>query len=555
MATLLSHKGRLIGPAIASALALAMVASNAAPAGAQSARITNPQSRIELSAGRGRLITLPANVSDVFVADERIADVQVRSTRQVYVFAKALGTTSFYATSSSGTVVYSAEVAVGSDIGSIDQMLAIAMPDAKISVNQSRNFVLLTGTIRNPEDAAEAESLVQAFVGDEMKVVSRLKTATPLQVNLKVRIAEVSKSLAKAINGNILTRDTTDGFQFGIARGREGFGTINDFDTTQFPLLDASNIFGLPAGSISLPFNPVTGQFVTGGTQFAINNLAGSTTVAALGKLFGVDVASAFDASEQAGLITTLATPNLSAKSGETATFLAGGEFPIPISSGFNQVTVEYRTYGVSLSYTPTVLANGRISIRVAPEVSELSSQGAVRLNGFEIPAVSIRKAETTIELGSGQSFMIAGLLQNDYQTSIDKTPGLGDVPILGTLFKSDGYRKRETELMIVVTPYLVNPVDDSQIVLPTDGFKNPNDAEKYLLNRLQSGESGGDRPKPTVAEPKGGNPTLGSPAIGSLMPTVPQQPAPQQSAKADKPAKKSKKATKTAAATPGFSF
>ncbi len=524
----------ILGAALVASLAIGLAANSSTALNAQSVKISQPDSRVSIAVGRGKLITLPAPIEDIFIAENSIADVQVRSPRQIYIFGKKGGQTSFYATSASGKVVYSAEVSVGAEISSIDQMLGLAMPEANIAVSTTNNFVLLTGTIANPDDAEEAENLVQAFVGDETRVVSRLKTATPMQVNLKVRFAEVSRSLAKEINGNLLTRDTTGGFQFGVSRGRD-FGSITDF-TSNLPQLDASQLFGLPAGSVTLPFDPATGQFVTAsGTSFNYTQGSDLNTIQAAGRLFGLDIATAFDVSERVGLVSTLASPNLTTISGETATFLAGGEFPIPISTGLGEVSVQYKNFGVSLSYTPTVLSNGRISIRVAPEVSEITSNGAVVLNGFSIPAVSTRRAETTVELGSGESFMIAGLMQNTYNSAIDKTPGLADVPILGTLFKSDGYRRNETELMIVVTPYLVKPVSDSEIVLPTDGFKSANDAERFLMNRNHS-DTGGDRPKPSVA------PTApAQQSFGSL-----ENQAPQKSAKPFK---------KSGGAAPGFSF
>jgi hypothetical protein len=176
--------------------------------------------------------------------------------------------------------------------------------------------------------------------------------------------------------------------------------------------------------------------------------------------------------------VTTLSEPNLTALSGETADFLAGGEYPIPISQGLGTTSIEYKKFGVSLAYTPTVLANGRISIRVRPEVSELSSQGAITLNGFQVPALTVRRAETTVELGSGQSFMIAGLMSNNARrTRSKKMPGAGDLPILGSLFRSTSFRKGETELVIVVTPYLVKPVNANDIKLPTDGYQAPTNA------------------------------------------------------------------------------
>jgi pilus assembly protein CpaC len=216
--------------------------------------------------------------------------------------------------------------------------------------------------------------------------------------------------------------------------------------------------------------------------------------------MLGLNIIASLDAGETAGLVTTLAQPNLTALSGETGEFLAGGEFPIPISSGLGSVSIEYKKYGVSLSFTPTVLADGRISLRVRPEVSELSSQGSVTLNGFSIPALTMRRAETSVELGSGQSMMLGGLLSNNSTNTITKLPGAGDVPILGNLFKSSAFKRGETELVIVVTPYLVRPVNDGDIKLPTDGLQNPDDVQRLFGNKMTDGVSGAKRPGPTVA-------------------------------------------------------
>lgn len=485
--------------AVALSLAAGMVltsrAADAAPATTQ-----KPASELTLSVGRGQLITLSQPMSDVFVANEMVADVQVRSPTQLYVFAKGAGETSIYATTKSGTVVFSANVKVGNNVSTIDQMIRVAMPEANIQSTTMNGMVLLTGTVKSPGDSDEAERLVQAYVGETTKVVSRLRTATPLQVNLQVKIAEVNRTLVKEIGANLLTRDMTNGFQFGIAQGRN-FGTIGNTDLSALPKLDASNVFGLPAGTLSLPFDPKTGQFVTAGTAFDFKNLvqgSGKTSIALASRLFGLDVASAIDLAEQEGLVTTLAQPNLTALSGETASFLAGGEFPIPISQQQGQVTVEYKQYGVSLAFTPTVLDNGRISMRVRPEVSELTSEGTVRLNGFDIPGVATRRAETTVELGSGQSFMIGGLLRNSSNNVIDRTPGAGNVPVLGALFRSTRFRKSETELVIIVTPYLVKPVSANDIALPTDNYKTPNDIERVLLGKTHS-STDAPRPKPTM--------------------------------------------------------
>jgi pilus assembly protein CpaC len=259
-----------------------------------------------------------------------------------------------------------------------------------------------------------------------------------------------------------------------------------------------------------------------------------------MGRLLGLNLLGALDAGETLGLVTTLSEPNLTALSGETAEFLAGGEYPIPIPQGIGVTTIEFKKYGVSLAYTPTVLANGRISIRVRPEVSELSSTGALKLDSVEIPALTVRRAETTVELGSGQSFMIAGLLSNNAQNSLTKMPGAGDIPILGSLFRSTNYRKGETELVIVVTPYLVNPVNANDIVLPTDGFQSPNDLQRLFGHMESDGVTGGSRAKPTEKE----GTVQANPQVGEL--DVPSGPAQPRDRRGEK---------KVANAEPGFSI
>lgn len=481
-------------------IALPMVAAPTSTATAQ--QTVSPSQEIVLSIGRGELITIPGSMSDVFVANENIADVQVKSQRQLYVFGKAGGETTIYASNARGDVIFSANIRVGSNIGSIDQMMALAMPEAKVNVaTMGTNTVLLTGTVAAPEDAAEAERLVQAFLGVEANVISRLRTATPLQVNLRVTFAEVSRSLVREIGANVASFDGTGGFQFGVSSGR---GALPQYTP-------GGGVFaGVTEGS------PGTSVVASASTQ--------GSTLAGLGRLFGVDLAGTLDMAERLGLVTTLSEPNLTALSGETATFLAGGEFPIPISQGLGNVAIEYRDFGVSLSYTPTVLANGRISMRVRPEVSELSSQGAVTLNGFQVPALTIRRTETTVELGSGQSFMIAGLMSNSSQNSLDKTPGLGDVPILGNLFRSRSYRRGETELVIIVTPYLVQPVNAGEIRLPTDGYRAANEFEQLITYQDNAGVSGEQRPGPTATDDQAPMPDVSSANPAAIVPNAPQQ-------------------------------
>jgi pilus assembly protein CpaC len=507
---------------LAAAAAVPLTAMPTSTAIAQ--EVIRPSQEIVLSIGRGELLNVPGSMADVFIANDAIADVQVKSQRQLYVFGKAGGETTIYASNERGDIIYSANIRVGSNISSVDQMLAMAMPDAKVSIStMGSNTVLLTGTVGAPEDAAEAERLVQAFLGENANVISRLKTATPLQVNLQVKFAEVSRSLVREIGANLASSDATNGFQIGVGTGR---GAVAQYS----------------------PGGPVGTNVTEGADGTSVITTAGATTLAGLGRLFGVDLAGTLDLSERLGLVTTISEPNLTALSGETATFLAGGEFPIPISQGLGQVSVQFRQFGVSLAYTPTVLSNGRISMRVRPEVSELSTQGAVTLNGFQVPAITTRRTETTVELGSGQSFMIAGLMSSNAQNAIDKAPGLGDVPILGNLFRSRSFRRGETELVIIVTPYLVKPVDAKDIKLPTDGFRNANEFEQLLGFRSIGRSTSEPRPGPVSSEPDAPQPKVSTADPAAILPTQPEQPR-----RADKKNRKDERAA--SAANPGFSF
>jgi pilus assembly protein CpaC len=466
------NRRALLGTALA-ALAIGLGSVGAAtPAVAQS-RAARPSETLNLSQGAGTLVRLSEPMSDLFVANDGIADVQVRSSTQLYVFGKSRGETTVYATSKSGRVIYAANVRVGNNFSSVDEMLRMAMPDASIRATPMNNLVLLTGTVASPDDSAEAQRLVQAYVGEGTQVVSRLRSATPLQVTLKVRIAEVNRTMLKNVGVNLFSTDSSSGFKFGINQG---------------------------SGTIGSPFS-------------VANTLASGTTLGGMGKLLGLDITATLDLAQKDGLVTTLAEPSLTALSGETASFLAGGEFPIPVSQSLGAVTIEYKQYGVGLAFTPVVLADGRISMRVRPEVSELSNEGAVKLNNFLVPALTTRRAETTVELGSGQSFMIAGLLRNHNTNDITKAPFLGDIPILGMLFRSTAYRHDETELVVIVTPYLVRPVS-GQLATPIDGYRNPDDGQTVFNGQTYTGTSGARTPV-AVPAPAGVVPAGGAAAPG----------------------------------------
>ena len=521
------------------------------PAGSQ-----RPTRDVLLSIGEGELITLPASVADVWVSNPAVADVYVQSARQLNLYGKEFGETTVFATAADGSVVYSATVRVSQNITSVDKVLRAAMPEADIHVQMVGQIAVMTGTVPSPDDVAQAQTLVTQLLNPgvdptagqlKIGVINRLRSATPLQVQLQVKFAEVSRSFVKNISSNISTQDRTGGFTFGLGSGRSP-GSVSGVDLSAYP---TATIPVPGGGTITGPYDPSTGQFInprgTGIANIARGN--NFTTLGLAGHLLGLDILQAIDLGERNGQVSTLAEPNLTALSGETGSFLAGGEFPIPISQGLGAVSVEYKQYGISLSYTPTVLADGRISLRVRPEVSQLSSQGAVQINGTTIPALSTRRAETTVELGSGQSLMIAGLLQNDHNNSIEQTPGLANIPILGALLRSNGFQRNETELVIVITPYLVKPVNAGEIALPTDGYKGPSDLQRVFLGKLADGTTGGERPKPSVAAPANAAPGVG------IAGTVPPAPA---SAPAPVPLPRREESTpprKQSSAAPGFNL
>lgn len=551
----------LLKRTVAAAALLPLIAGNIGAATAQSrsgsatARVgqmppgsQRPSREVLLSVGEGELITLPSNVANVWTSNPAVADVYVNNPRQIHLFGKEFGEATVFATSASGQVVFSTNVRVAQNITSLDRMIRLAMPDADIQVTTVGQIAVLNGTVKSPDDSAQAQRLVAGLLNPgvnvndpaatlKMAVINRLRTATPLQVQLQVKFAEVNRTFAKNVDSSFTTMDGSGGFKFGIGSGRA---------PASYYTTDPNLPLGVGQSVTGYTIDPITGNIVQRpGTS--ITPGPQRTTVGGLGRLFGLDILSAIDLGETLGQVTTLANPSLTTLSGETANFLAGGEIPIPVPQvgvgAGSLITIEYKQYGVSLAFTPTVLSDGRISLRVRPEVSQLSASGAVQLNGLSIPALTTRRTETTVELGSGESMVIGGLLQNTHNNNISKTPGLGDVPILGALFRSNGFQRNETELVIVITPYLVKPVNANQIVLPTDGYRAPNDFDRIFMGSLSGSKSDADRPKPSMA------PANGQPMVGAFSPAPNNQlVAPTRVAPAQNNRKK-----KGASAAPGF--
>ncbi|HTJ63817.1 MAG TPA: type II and III secretion system protein family protein [Alphaproteobacteria bacterium] len=458
------------------ALALGTLALNtlaSAPTATAQVYVRPSGTPIGIEVGKGLLINLQRDADTVFVADPTVADVQVKSPKLIYLYGKEPGNTSLYAVDAQQTVLLSRPVSVKRDVTELQSALHQLAPDGNVRVSSVNKSLVLSGNVGSSVAAEEARHLASTFVGDENQLVNHVTVSSPYQVNLRVRIAEVTRTVTKELGINWETMLRSGGFAFGLATGN--------------PVLGAAS--SSTSGQITNPFVPgVTNTGIypnsTNPAYFTRNAGAGGTSTDSIilgNNSPGANVNSVIDALDQNGLVNILAEPSLTAMSGETASFLAGGEFPIIIPGGsLGQTTVEFKQYGVSLAFTPVVLNGGRISLRVRPEVSQLTNTGAVEISGINIPALTTRRTETTVELASGQSFAIGGLLQNNLSDTVNKLPGLGDLPILGPLFRSTQFQRNESELVIIVTPYLVQP-SDQRIATPLDGFQAPHDVDLYL--------------------------------------------------------------------------
>jgi len=407
-------------------------------------RTIKPSGVLTIFLRQGVILEVDEPLFNVFVADPNIADVMLQSPQRVYVFGKAIGDTTIFLSDESGSVVAGRTVRVTHDTATIEQAIRMMLPKVNVQVRSVGRSLVVEGAVASPGEVEDIRRLARSYVGSDDEVLLRVGMTAANQVNLRVRVAEISRSLDDRLG---IRWDSLFG---GSSKVTGGFG-------------------GGAGGGAPDAFDAVL-NVVTG----------------------GIDLNIVVDALSQEGLISILAEPNLTAISGESASFLAGGEFPVPVAGTDGDVTIEFKQFGVSLTFTPTLVDNNRISLKVAPEVSEIDFTRAVEVAGVTVPALTTRRASTTIELGSGQSFAIAGLLKSTTSHDVDKLPGLGDIPILGALFRSSAYIQGETELVIIVTPYIVEPVTRlADMQLPTDGLAPPNELERMLLGQFQSPAAG----------------------------------------------------------------
>jgi pilus assembly protein CpaC len=463
--------------ALASALALAPIGAAAAPESAASRSVVDlvspsggevAQQSLDLELGKSVFVRSGFGIKRVSVGDPEIVDVLVLSSREVQVVPKKIGETNMILWERGGNPSVIIDVSVGTSFTTLERRLAAVLATDGIHVESVGNAVVLTGSVPSPVMAERAMTVASAyFVKDKQKenertVVNNLEVGGNQQVMIEVIVAEMSRSLGRRLTVNWDTMVETGAKTFTFTNFLGDLVSLDD-DPDSEALLVRSGVDFI--GSYRDPGNFAISYFV--------------------------------DAAVDKNLAKVLAKPTLLARSGQTANVLVGGEVPIPVAQGgaFGSITVEYKTFGIAVEFTPTVLGPERIHLEVAPEVSEPDFTLGTRVAGFITPGFVTRRASTSVELGDGQSFAIAGLLKDNTKEFVEKYPLLGDIPVLGVLFRSVDYRREETELVIIVTPRLVKPLPEGPPPLPTDHFVDPSGFEFFLLGALESQRSGEPMP------------------------------------------------------------
>jgi pilus assembly protein CpaC len=407
--------------------------------------------------GKSVVLKSPRPIKRVSLVSSEIADVMVLTPLQIYLTGKAPGATHVTVWGEDEKVMAVFDLEVSPDISRLKEMIHTMLPEEKdIKINAAHDHIALSGTVSSMAAQSQVLALARPFAPldekKEPKIINLLEVAGVQQVMLEVRVSEISRSLLRRL-----------GFNFAYVTSGNNFGVSLLNQLTSLPAA------GFPAGGLeaSSAINAIA-RFVSSGTTWTV----------------------LIDALKEEGLLKVLAEPTLITLSGKTANFLAGGEFPIPVpqstGGGGTTITIDYKPFGVGLNFTPTVLSNKKINMLVAPEVSDLDFSNALTTSGFVVPAITTRRVSTVIELADGQSFAIAGLLKDDVREIVSKFPILGDIPILGALFRSTNFRRNETELIVIVTPHLVKPLDMAKQTMPTDQYVEPDDFEFYLLGNLE---------------------------------------------------------------------
>jgi pilus assembly protein CpaC len=440
--------------------------ANATPGFAQSMEATQDARTgavLEVPINKSQTLRVGRTFAKAVIGNAEVADVLPLSTSSVYVLGRGIGATNLSLFDKSGRLIAVVDVIVGPDSQGLKAKLAELMPTESVAVTGSNGSLVLSGVASSGAAVERIVTIAETYA--PKAVVNMLGVSAVQQVLLEVKFSEMSRSTVKQLGINTFSFDNSTAF----VPGSSG-AVVSGFDASASPFL----------ANLSLP----------GASNLLVR----------------------IDALEREGMVRTLAEPNLVALSGETASFLAGGEFPIPTNVQVNgQVQIEFKQFGVSLAFTPTVLEDGLINLLVGPEVSQLDPAAGIDLNGISIPGLKVRRARTTVELRDGQSFALAGLIQNDFADTVRAIPLLGRIPIIGALFRSTSYNKSETELVMIVTPRLVRPVPAGSLAVPTDRVFAPSDLDLFLNGKTENrvapstpGMSAPGMPAPIAASPAG---------------------------------------------------
>ncbi len=421
--------------------------------------VVNPTKRMYIHLDKATIVDLPVDAADVLVANAEIVDAVIKTSRQTYLLGKKVGQTNIFFFDAGGKQLLNLEVCVERDIRPLISAINKYLPDSKVKVQAMKDNIILSGNVATAAMADKARDLAYRFVENPENVVNMITIDGGEQVMLKVKVVEMQRSIAK---------------QFGVNLGAT--------------LVDGNTTFSLVSNN---PFS-LTGRALNSSVLSVLDVDPG-------GDRYNGD----FRALERTGLVRTLAEPNLTAISGESANFLAGGEFPVPVGRDRDgNVSIEFKPFGVGLAFTPVVLSEGRISLKISTEVSETSNDNSILANGgiafdedgnqiivggLNIPSLTVRRAETTLELPSGGSIVMAGLIKDQMKQSLDGIPGVKDLPVIGALARSRDFLSNQTELVVIVTPYLVGPTHESNLATPADKFAPPSDSDGNLLGRLNA--------------------------------------------------------------------
>lgn len=477
------------------------------------------QRELILPVGKAAVVDLPRPAADVVLSNPDIADAVVRTANRMYLIGKRVGQTNAFFFDDAGRPLGHLELRVEPDAEALNAMITRLVPDARVKAEALAGSLVLTGSVRSPADAERIVQVARQMLAGQGaggtagaggaaggdSIVNAIRVETEEQVLVKVRIVEMSRTLVKQLGinidaENIINRFVSEDVFLNLATAN-GFSVAGDLlggltanggavrnvvapAGVTFPSGTAGTLPSSAAGVAGFSFDPAATVLTNpDGSQTLI-----SETVFGGGEIQANErIGASVEAFERAGLARVLAEPNLTAISGEAASFLAGGEFPIPVAAENGQIAISFRPFGVGLAVTPLVLSPERLSLKIATEVSDLSVSGAITLQGISIPALSVRRAETTVEMPSGGAMVIAGLIQESTRQAIEGVPGAKDLPVLGAAFRSRDFLQNETEIVIIVTPYLVKPTDPKQLRTPIDGYANASDAAGFFRQRLNA--------------------------------------------------------------------